>query len=212
MPVDFTLYLITDRKQITMPLPEAVQLALQGGVRAIQLRERDLPVRELLSLAMEVRRITREFNARLFINDRVDVAVAADADGVHLGHQSMPTSAVRKLVGAKMLIGTSTHTLEEARVAEAEGADLITFGPIYETPSKVKLGVPVGTEALRSVKKFVSIPIFALGGIRERNISDVMGAGAFGVSMISGIFGAEDMQRAAQNIVELIRSPQADLC
>src|SRR5512147_2409528 len=116
--VDFKLYLITDRKQTRMPLPDAVRLALEGGVRAVQLRERDLPIRELLAVAQELRSVTREFGAKLFLNDRVDVAVAVEADGVHLGHQSMPPEAVRTIVGRRMLIGVSTHSIEEARAAE----------------------------------------------------------------------------------------------
>jgi len=208
----FKLYLITDRNATTLPLPQAVRLALEGGVRAIQLREKDLPIRELLALSFELRAITREFGAQLFINDRVDVASEVSADGVHLGHQSMPVHAVRKLVGAKMLIGASTHNVDEARVAEAEGADFITFGPIYETPSKVKLGAPVGLEALKGVKKAVSLPIFALGGIRGRNIGKVLWAGAYGVSMISAIFGAEDIRKAARNTTEMVRIVDRSIC
>ncbi len=144
MPVDFKLYLITDRKQTKLPLPEAVRLALQGGVPAVQLREKDLPVRELLALAQELRAITREFGAKLFVNDHVDVAVAVEADGVHLGHQSMPVDAARKIVGSRMLIGVSTHSAQEAKDAEARGADFITFGPVFETPSKVHVWKTVG--------------------------------------------------------------------
>src|SRR5512138_717868 len=118
MVVDFRLYLITDRKVARSPLPEAVRLALEGGVRAVQLREKDLPVRELLALARELRSITREHDAKLFINDRVDVAMLAEADGVHLGQQSMPVHAVRSIVGDDMLIGASTHSFEEAWDAE----------------------------------------------------------------------------------------------
>lgn len=212
MAVDFKLYLITDRKQTKMPLPEAVRLALIGGVRAIQLREKDLPIRELLALSQELRALTKEFGAKLFINDHVDVAVAVDADGVHLGHQSMPTEAVRSIVGKKMLIGVSTHNPEEAQRAEKAGADFVTFGPIYETPSKVQLGAPVGLKALRNVKKAIDIPIFALGGIRGRNIGHVLWAGAYGVAMISTIFGAEDIKKASKNISEMIQIVDRSIC
>ncbi len=201
MAVDFILYLITDRRQTKLPLPEAVRQALRGGVRAIQLREKDLSVRELLSLAHEIRVITSEFNARLFINDRLDVAVAVDADGVHLGRQSMPPEAVRKVVGKRMLIGVSTHSLDEARAAETGGADFVTFGPVFPTQSKMKYGAPVGTDALREVKKLVGIPVFGLGGIKRENLREVMNAGADGIAMISAIFGAEDVRAAAENIV-----------
>ena len=208
----FKLYLITDRKATKMPLPEAIKLALQGGVRAIQLREKDLPVQELTALALELRVLTREFGAQLFINDRVDVAVAVEADGVHLGNQSMPAEAVRKIVGNRMLVGVSTHSVEEARDAEAAGADFVTFGPMYETPSKITIASPVGLEALRNVKRAVDIPIFALGGITGHNIGHVLFAGAYGVSMISSIFCAENIQKAAKNITEMIRIVDRSIC
>ncbi len=189
-----------------MPLPDAVRLALEGGVRSVQLREKDLPIRELLALSQELRTITKEFNAKLFINDRVDVAVAVNADGVHLGHQSMPVEAVRKIIGKDMLIGVSTHNLEEARAAEAGGADFITFGPIFETPSKAKLGIPVGVGAIIKVKSGVKIPIFALGGINSGNIRQVMVSGVTGVGMISAIMSAQDIKQAAGKLIELIGS------
>jgi thiamine-phosphate pyrophosphorylase len=198
LAVDFKLYLITDRKITTMSLPAAVRLALQGGVQAIQVREKDLPVREILAIAQELRRITRESNAKLFINDRVDVAVAVEADGVHLGHQSMPSEAVRKIVGKKMLIGVSTHSLAEAVKAEEAGADFITLGPIFVTPSKMQYGEPLGVESIGIVKKHIRIPVFGLGGIRNAKIVQVMQAGADGIAMISAIFAADDIQKAAE--------------
>ncbi|HSB34073.1 MAG TPA: thiamine phosphate synthase [Nitrospirota bacterium] len=205
MAVDFKLYLITDRKQTRIPLPDAVRLALKGGVRAVQLREKDLPIRELLAVALELRMLTGEFGAKLFINDRVDVAVAVEADGVHLGHQSMPPEAVRKIVGSRMLIGVSTHNREEAFSAEKNGADFITFGPIFPTPSKMKYGAPVGVEALREAKRHIRIPVFGLGGIRPDNIPEVMMAGADGVAMISAIFAARDIRKTALEITEAIK-------
>jgi thiamine-phosphate pyrophosphorylase len=200
LSIDFNLYLITDRTQTKLPLPEAVRLALKGGVRAIQLRERDLPVRKLLALAQEIRTLTREFNAKLFINDRVDIAVAVDADGVHLGHQSMPPEAVRKIVGKKMLIGVSTHNLEEAQSAETGGADFITYGPIYLTPSKAGLGAPVGPESINNIINSIDIPVFVLGGIKSGNIDDVLGFGAYGISMISEIFASDDIESKVREI------------
>jgi thiamine-phosphate pyrophosphorylase len=205
LAVDFKLYLITDRTVTKMPLPDAVRLALKGGVRAVQVREKDLPIRELLALSQELRSLTKEFNAKLFINDRVDVAVAVEADGVHLGHQSMPAEAVRKIVGTKMLIGVSTHNLEEAKAAEREGADFVTFSPIFSTPSKVKYGAPVGVEALKAVKKHIRIPVFGLGGMRSDNISQVMQTGTDGIAMISAIFAADDIQKAAENLVSAVQ-------
>jgi thiamine-phosphate pyrophosphorylase len=202
--VDFHLYLITDRKVATKPLPEAVRLSLEGGVRAIQLREKDLTVRELLSLAQELRSLTREFGAKLFINDRVDVAVAVDADGVHLGHLSMPLEGARKVVGNNRLIGVSTHNLDEAKAAVAGGADFITYGPIFQTPSKVEKGSPVGINSIQYIINGISIPLFALGGVKSGFIGHIMASGAYGISMISAIFGANDIKKAAETVVQEI--------
>jgi len=157
-----------------------------------------LPVRELLALARELRSITGKFDARLFINDRVDVAVAVGADGVHLGNKSMPAAAVRKIVGNKLLIGVSTHSLAEAENAEKAGADFITFGPIFVTPSKMRYGAPTGVEALGTIKEHVRIPVLGLGGVRPDNILQVLRAGADGIAMISAILAADDIQSAAE--------------
>lgn len=197
MRVDFKLYLITDRKMVKGPLPDAVRLALEGGVRAVQLREKDLPVREFLALAQELRAVTKTFGAKLFINDRVDVAVAVGADGVHLGGESMPIQAVRKIVRKDMLIGASTHSLEQAKAAAENGADLITYGPVYETPSKAKYGAPVGLKGIGEIKNEIAIPIFAIGGINTGNLLPVLSARADGVAVISAILGAEDIRKAA---------------
>jgi thiamine-phosphate pyrophosphorylase len=212
MPVDFRLYLITDRKATARPLTEAVRLALEGGVRAVQVREKDLPVRELLALAEELRTLTKEFGAKLFINDQVDVAMSVGADGVHLGGRSMPVAAVRQVVGSSMLIGVSTHSIAEAREAEKEGADFITLGPIFATPSKAAYGPPLGLEPLREARRVVDIPIFALGGVKGRNIGHVLWAGAYGVSMISAILGAEDIKKAARNTTAMIEIVDRSIC
>lgn len=212
MPVDFKLYLITDRKQAKMPLPDAIRLALQGGVRAVQLREKDLPIRELLALAQELRTITKENGAKLFINDRIDVAIAVSADGVHLGREGMPVEAARKLLGRDMLIGVSTHTRQEAKAAEAGGADFVTFGPIFETPSKEKYGRPVGIDELKNAKIDINIPIFALGGIKNGNIAQIFGAGATGAAMISAILAAEDIKQASGKLVETIAFIDKAMC
>lgn len=200
----FRLYLITDRRIAKLPLIDAVRLALEGGVMAVQVREKDMPVRELLCLATGLRKITNEFGARLFVNDRVDVAVAVEADGVHLGVDSMPAAAVRKIVGRKMLIGVSTHSIDEARQAEAAGADFITFGPVFETESKKQYGPPVGIDALRNVKQHIRIPVFGLGGIKRGNIQDVLAAGADGVAMISAVLASGDIKVAAEEMNRII--------
>ena len=210
--VDFRLYLITDRKVATRPLPEAVRLALEGGVRAVQLREKDLPVRELLGLARELRSLTREFEAKLFINDRVDVAVDVKADGVHLGGASMPVEAVRKIVGKDMQIGVSTHSLDEAKAAQEQGADLITYGPIFETPSKTQYGVPVGVKSILEIKNEISIPKYAIGGINSGNMLKVMSAGADGIAVISAIMAADDIKKAAAEYMKALTAISKVVC
>jgi thiamine-phosphate pyrophosphorylase len=203
MKIDFRLYLVTDRKQTKIPLTEAVRCALKGGVKAIQLREKDLPIRELLELARTLRSITREYKAKLIINDRVDIALAIGADGVHLGHQSMPPQPVRRILGKDMLVGVSTHTLEEAEAAEAGGADFITFGPVFFTQSKAGMGNPVGLDALKSVRSRITMPVFGLGGVKSGNAKQII-AVASGISLISAIFGADDIQKAAESMLREI--------
>jgi thiamine-phosphate pyrophosphorylase len=198
---DFRLYLITDRR--LGPVEKAAEEALLGGARAMQLREKDLPVRELLDMALRLRDMTKRYGARLFINDRVDVALSVEADGVHLGGQSIPVQAVKR-ISDKLVIGVSTHSLEDATKAEAEGADFITFGPIYSTPSKAAYGEPVGVERLREVCRAVSVPVFALGGIKADNVEEVLGAGAHGVALISAVFGAADTRKETGRFVRIL--------
>jgi thiamine-phosphate pyrophosphorylase len=196
--IDFNLYLVTDRLKIHNDLREAVRQALEGGVRAVQLREKDLPIRQLLTLASDLRHLTQDHGARLFINDRVDVAMAVAADGVHLGQKGLRVDTVRQVVGSSLLIGVSTHTMEEARLSEEGGADFITVGPIYDTPSKRMYGPPIGTKTLNKIAKTVSIPVFAIGGIGHEQVQEVLSAGAFGVSVISSILCAESIPGAAR--------------
>ncbi len=206
--IDFNVYLITDRK--LFPDRDAFFAALEGalkaGVKAVQLREKDLPTRELLTMAYGMRELTSGYGAKLFINDRTDIALCAGADGVQLGHESMPVCAVRKIAGGGFLIGVSTHSLKEAHLAEKEGADFITFGPLYQTPSKIKYGAPVGLEALHKVTGEIGIPVFGIGGIKPDTINAVMNSGAHGIAVISGILGGDDTRRAAQNYLEAVRS------
>ncbi len=206
MLIGFKLYLITDRKLFadSGEMFAAVEEALKAGVKAVQLREKDLATRELLDMAYRMRELTARYNARLFINDRADIAMCVNADGVHLGQSSMPVYAARKVVGDKFMIGVSTHNLDEALTAEREGADFITFGPIYRTPSKLKYGRPVGIESLKIVAEKVSIPVFGIGGIKPDNVKEVVNAGAHGAALISGILGEHDVRKAAGNYLKIL--------
>jgi thiamine-phosphate pyrophosphorylase len=205
LALDFNLYLITDRKQTgDTPILKAVETAVRGGVRAVQLREKDLGTRELLRLAYHMRDLTLKYDARLFINDRVDIAVAVDADGVQLTQRSMPPYAVRRFAG-RLIIGVSAHNLEEAIRAERHGADFITLGPIFETPSKARLGKPIGLERLEEVTRHVHIPVFAIGGIKQHNAQEVLERGASGIALISGILAAPDIKDSTLKLLKLLR-------
>jgi thiamine-phosphate pyrophosphorylase len=193
-PVDFTLYLITDRRQVPAgrTLAATVEAALRGGVRAVQLREKDLSPAELLPLAEELRCITRCYEARLLINDHIDVALAVNADGVHLGGHSLPVATVRSLLGPEKLIGVSTHHPDEITAAADAGADFVTFGPVFATPSKIPYGPPLGIDALRKACAVAALPVFALGGIKADHLSLLRDSAAHGVAVISAILAAPD--------------------
>jgi thiamine-phosphate pyrophosphorylase len=199
--LDFRLYFVTDRKQTAgRSLVDVVHAALDGGVRAVQLREKDLAAGELYHLAMQLRKVTERYDARLLINDRLDVALAVDADGIHLGQTSFPVSIARRLLGPGKLIGVSTHSLAE--ITAATGADFIVFGPVYFTPSKAAYGEPQGIDRLREAVERSAVPVFAIGGINVERISDVLTTGAFGVAMISAISAAPDPTQAARDLLD----------
>ena len=204
--VDFKLYLITDRKLVTrrLSLVTAVKESLKGGVKALQLREKDLGTRELLDMAYRMRELTGKYRAKLFINDRVDIALSVEADGIHLGQKSMPAYAVRRIVKDKFMIGVSAHSIEDAKQAEKGGADFITLGPVYQTPSKLKYGQPLGVDSIRKAKDEISIPVFAIGGIKKDRIKEVLDAGADGVALIRGILGAKDIKEKTGEFLRLL--------
>ncbi|MBI5679072.1 MAG: thiamine phosphate synthase [Planctomycetes bacterium] len=195
---NLSLILITDRNQCKHPFIDTISFALKGGVKTVQLREKGLATHELYSIACELRKITSDFKANFIVNDRVDIALAVEADGVHLGWQSLPFGVVRKLLGFEKLISVSTHNRQEALQAQSWGADYITFGPIYDTPSKTGLLKPTGVEEIQKLKKEIHIPIVALGGINERNVEAVLDGGADGIAVISSIMQADNPEGAAK--------------
>jgi thiamine-phosphate pyrophosphorylase len=204
---DFDLYVVTDR-QLTAgrPLRLVVEAALRGGARAFQLREKDLSPRQLYPLALELRQLTQAYGASLLINDRVDVALAVGADGVHLTTTSLPATVTRQLLGPGRLIGVSTHSIAEAQTAADQGADFIVFGPVFYTPSKAPYGEPVGLDALRAVRAAVAIPTLAIGGVKKANLDQILAAGADGVAVISAIISADDPTAASQDLLGALRA------
>lgn len=204
---DFKLYLITDRHQTAgRPLLETVRQSLEGGVKAVQLREKDLPGAELYRLAVDLRQLTADFGARFMINDRPDIAMAVEADGVHIGISSIPVNAVRRLLGDNKIIGYSAHDVDEAGRAQADGADFVTFGPVYATPSKASLGLPCGVEKLAAARAALKKPVIGLGGISLDTVTEALSAGIQGIAVISAILAAADPKLATINLLKKIEA------
>jgi len=203
--LDLSLYLVTNRRQTCgRLLVDTVHAALDGGVPAVQLREKDLLGAELLSLATELRDLTARYGAALLINDRIDVAMAVEADGVHLAQNGVPPTTARRLLGTDRAIGVSTHSPAEVAAAIESGADFLVFGPVYRTPSKVPFGLPRGPDELARVTSSAQVPVVAIGGITADRVPEVRKAGASGVAVISAIMSAEDPTRAARELLAAI--------
>lgn len=187
------LYVITDKLDII----DGVRLAILGGADVIQLRDKRSNVRHLLKYAHQLRILTRRTKTLFFINDRADIALACDADGVHLGQDDLPINIARRILGKEKLIGVSTHSLKQALCAQEHGADYIGVGPIFATPTKPDYP-PVGLGLLSEVKKKLKTPFVAIGGIDINNIDDVISAGAERVAVVRAVVGAKDVQKAAR--------------
>lgn len=198
-PVDFRLLLVTDRHQTYgRPLVRVLHDAIKAGVPAIQLRERDLSTSDLLSLTQKIQAITTSGSVSLIVNDRVDLTMALNLDGVHLRSDSLPPLPVRQLIGPRRLIGVSTHSVEDVRRANQGGADYVVFGPIFETPSKRPFGSPLGLHLLADVCRRSSIPVLAIGGITRERVHDVRRAGAHGVAVIGALLSRNDIGEAVR--------------
>ena len=205
--VDFSLSFITDRYQTAgRPLLSVLERALIAGVRAVQLREKDLGTRALLELAAELLSLTRKHGGLLFINDRVDLVMALGADGVHLRSDSMPVQAARRMLGPNRLIGASVHSVEEVLKAETNGADFAVLGPVYDTPSKRLHGDPIGMRPLEEASQQSHIPIFAIGGISLPRVQEVRRAGAHGVALISAILLSESIESATRVLLHALQT------
>ena len=191
--IDFKLYLITSRTLCAAgPLETVVGQACGAGVRAVQLREKDLSGRAFYSLAVTMREVTKRTGSKLFINDRTDVALGVEADGVHCPENGLPVRVARR-VYPEALVGASAHSLERAVEAGTSGAGFVLFGPIFPTPSKAKYGEPQGLDALSVVAKNAGVAVFAVGGITPENAHLCMEKGAAGVGVVSAILSARDV-------------------
>ena len=186
--------------------PEVTGQVIRGGARIVQLRDKVLPKKELLPIAIELKKLCAGHNALFIINDHLDIALASDADGLHLGQNDLPIKVARRLLPIDKVLGYSTNTLEQALTAEAEGADYIGVGSIYPTSSK-ETAIVIGPERLRQVRQAVNLPIVAIGGINKDNAAEAISAGADSIAVISAILDAESPEEAARQIAAGIEVP-----
>lgn len=205
--LELGLYIITyDDATLGRGHLDVAGAALEGGADAIQLRDKELGGRDMHRLASRISAMVEESggDCLFFVNDRVDVAKAAGADGVHLGQGDLAADAARSLVGGGMFVGISATNVEEARAAQADGADYLGVGPVFATPTKADAVAPIGLEGLRTIREAVALPIVAIGGISEENARQVFEAGADGIAVISAVSGATDMQEAVRRLRRLV--------
>jgi len=202
--IDYSLYLVTDRKLLgERDLAQSIELAIQGGVSLVQLREKSISTKEFLSLAMRVKEITSKYEIPLIINDRLDIALAVDAEGLHVGQDDLPMLKARELLGPDKIIGVSARTLEEALLAEKQGADYLGVGAVFRTSTKSD-AKEVSLEQLEYIKKSVSIPVVAIGGINSGNVQQVKVTGIDGISVVSAILVQDNIFMAAKQLKEII--------
>jgi len=196
--IDYSLYLVTDRDVLKgRDLILSVEAAILGGVTLIQLREKDISSLEFYDIAVKVKELTDKYSIPLIINDRVDVAIAIDAAGVHLGQSDFPCDVARKIMGTNKIVGISTGTLAEAILAEKQGADYVGVGAVFPTGTKLDAEV-VSINVLKDIKQAIKIPVVAIGGINEKNYNLLKNTGIDGIAIISAILGKDNIKEAAE--------------
>jgi thiamine-phosphate pyrophosphorylase len=202
---DFTLYLVTDRRWLgEKTLWDAVEEAIDGGATLVQLREKKISSKKYYELAQRVKEVTDRHGIPLIINDRIDIALAIDADGVHLGPEDLPVPIARSLLGDGKIIGSSAASVAEALLFQARGADYLGVGAVF--PTVTKRGTEkVGLDNLREIKAAVHIPVVAIGGIKAENAQPVMETGVDGVAVVSAIMDQEDIREAARRLLSLVK-------
>lgn len=210
--VDFSLYLVTDRSlskgRSTKTIVEA---AIRGGVSCIQLREKNCSTREFVEQARSLQPLLKQHRVPLIINDRLDIALAIGADGIHLGQEDMHISDARRLAGSRMIIGISAENLGNAIEAERQGADYIGISPVFATSTKTDTAPPLGLDGIHRIRNAVSIPLVGIGGINQDNASDIINAGADGVAVVSAIVSAGCPETAAALLRKLVTEAATNL-
>lgn len=207
--IDFKVYLIGDRaKTLGRPLSQVIGEAGRAGIAAVQFREKDLTLREQFEFASEIRSAAKQHKMQFFVNDRVDLCLALDAEGVHLSSSGFPVTVAREILGGSKLIGVSCHSMEEVQRAEWEGADFALLGPVYDTPSKRAYGLPLGIDVFKKARRSAAIPLFAIGGVDRSKLKEVIDAGADGVAVISAILSSPDVYRECRLLIDEMKRLQ----
>jgi thiamine-phosphate pyrophosphorylase len=202
--IDYSLYLVTDRDiLVDSDICTDVEEAIKGGVTLVQIREKSIGTLEFYNLAVEIKTITDKYKIPLIINDRIDIAQAIDAAGVHLGQYDMPADIARNIIGNNKILGVSASTLEEAQKAERQGADYIGVGAMFKTTTKED-ACSVSIDSLKEIKEGISIPVVAIGGISEKNVASLKPTNIDGIAVVSAILGRKSVRIAAENLRNLI--------
>ena len=203
--IDLSLYLVTDNSDDVEKFLNTIEEAIKGGVSVVQIREKTADTLEFYNLALQVKEITTKYNVPLIINDRVDVALAIDADGVHVGQSDMPCDITRKLIGEDKILGVSAATIEEAKKAERDGADYIGTGAVF--PTKTKDDAPSITKKdLKEITESINIPTVAIGGITLENASQLKDTGIAGLSVVSAIMSSDNPKKSSEELLNIFNS------
>ncbi len=207
----WTLYLVTDKRFMKEPnnlssFLQTVESAIKGGVTVVQYREKNLPTRKMVEEAAKLKELCKSYGVLFIINDRIDIALAIDADGVHLGQDDMPVNIARKLLGKNKIIGITVHNEKELKDAESEEIDYVSFAPVFATPTKPDHQTPLGIQKLEKLVSMASLPVVAIGGINRDNAYQVFQTGVDGICVVSAIMGANDPQKAARELLKRRKS------
>ena len=202
---DLRLYLVTDRDLANgKPLEQIIEEAVKGGVSMVQIREKDSNTRDFYQLAVSVKQILQKYNVPLIINDRLDIALAADADGLHIGQSDLPYEQARKILGPDKIIGLSVESIEQAREANKLDVDYIGLSPVFSTQTKNDIAKPLELDGVREIVSFTKHPTVAIGGINTKNAGDVIHAGADGIAVVSAIISNENPKEAASELRKIL--------
>ena len=203
--IDLSLYLVTDKSDDVEKFLKTIEEAIKGGVSVVQIREKTAETLDFYNLALKVKEITTKYNVPLIINDRVDIALAIDADGVHVGQSDMPCEVTRKLIGTDKILGVSAATITEAKKAQKDGADYIGTGAVFPTTTKDD-APSVTKQELKEIVDSIDIPVVAIGGITIENASELIDTGISGLSVVSAIMSAKNPKKASQELLNIFNS------